>query len=142
MTRTRIQNVFRITALGAVFASFNAVAQSLPVDATVDVGQRGGDFEVRRKVVHFADLDLSGDAGVKVLYQRIKAAADSVCSSLNGSQGLTVQMSRRDCKDTATANAVREIDHPLLTELHRASTRRLGEDHKFDFLGSTPAKQE
>lgn len=38
MIRTTIQNVFGIAALGAVFASFNAVAQSLPVDATVAVG--------------------------------------------------------------------------------------------------------
>jgi UrcA family protein len=142
MTRTTIQNVFGIAALGVVFASFDAVAQSLPGDVVVGVGQRGGDFEVSRKVVHFADLDLSGDAGVKVLYQRITAAADSVCSSLNGSQGLSVQRSRRDCKDTATANAVKEIDHPLLTQLHRLSTRRLTEDHMFDFLGSMPTKKE
>ena len=126
MIRTTIQNVFGIAALGVVFASFNAVAQSTPGNVVVDVSQRGGDVEVRRKVVGFADLDLSREAGVKVLYQRIKAAAESVCSPLRRTRSLAMEPGWRDCRNTAVANAVADVDHPLLTELHRLSTSQTG----------------
>ena len=118
MLRTTLQNFFGIAALGVVFGSFNAVAQSAPRNVAVDVSQR--------KVVPFADLDLSREAGVKVLYQRIKAAAESVCSPLRRARSLAVEPGWRDCRNAAVANAVADVDHPLLTELHRLSTSQTG----------------
>ncbi len=126
MIRTTIQNVLGLAALGVVFASFNAVAQSTPASVAVDVGQRGGDLEARRQVVRFVDLDLSREAGVKVLYQRIKTAAESVCSPLGGARSLAMDLRWHDCRNAAIANAVAEIDHPLLTELHGLSTSQAG----------------
>jgi UrcA family protein len=126
MFRKTIQNVFAIAALAVVLASFNAAAQSTPGNVAVDASQRGADLEVRRKVVPFADLDLSREAGVKALYQRIKAAAESVCSPLRRTRSLTMEPGWRDCLNTAVANAVADIDHPRLTELHRLSTPRAG----------------
>jgi len=122
MTRRRTQIVFGIATLDLVFASFNALAQSQPMSVAVDLDRRGGDVAVTTRVVRFADLDLSRNSGINVLYQRLKAAAESVCSPLHGSRSLRTQIQWRNCRDTAIANAAREIDHPLLTQLHRLST--------------------
>lgn len=111
-----------LAAIIVALASASTVAQSPAASVVADVSQRGGDLDVRKKVVRFADLDLSHEAGVKVLYGRISAAADSVCSPLGGTRNPATQLKWRDCRDTAVASAVAEIDHPLLTEHHNRST--------------------
>jgi UrcA family protein len=63
--------------------------------------------------VQFADLDLTRQAGVVTLYQRIKGAARRVCTdqandSLNQSYGV--------CVKTAMSAAVARIDRPLLSD--------------------------
>jgi UrcA family protein len=111
-----------LATIGLVLGSSITVAQSPSANAVADVGPNGDDQEVRRKVVRFEDLDLSHEAGVKTLYGRISAAADSVCSPFGGTRALAGQLKWRDCRDTAVASAVAQIDHPLLTEHHRRST--------------------
>jgi UrcA family protein len=120
-----IRSKFRtagIVALAVELASFEATAESPAMTTTVDAHQRGADVEVRRKVVRFADLSLAREAGVKVLYRRLHAAAQEVCSPLSGSRDLTLQMQWRECRDTAVKDAIAEIDHPLLSEHHAQST--------------------
>jgi UrcA family protein len=82
-------------------------------------GQRKGQ---RTSSVHFADLDLSRKDDVKVLYRRIRAAADSVCSPLAHSHRLSIHRKWTACRATQVAMAVAEIDHPGLTEYHRKMT--------------------
>jgi UrcA family protein len=68
--------------------------------------------------VNYQELNLSTTAGAKVLYQRIKRAARAVCAPLQDRQAQW-----RDCYGSAIADAVAEIDRPMLTALHRSATR-------------------
>jgi UrcA family protein len=66
--------------------------------------------------VHFADLDLSNDAGVARLFDRIKGAATRVCSGQRGGQTLRDKEQYTACVDLALSNAVARVDRPSLTE--------------------------
>jgi UrcA family protein len=70
-------------------------------------------------VVHFADLDLSRSKGVAVLYQRLRAAAETVCAPLDD-RDLVRHMRFKACVQSALNRAVAEVDRPALTEYHRA----------------------
>ena len=69
--------------------------------------------------VRFADLDLTRSEGAAVLYQRIEAAAKTVCASLDG-RDLASQMRFRGCSETAIGSAVAKVDRPILTAYHKA----------------------
>ena len=72
--------------------------------------------------VLLADLNLSSDAGVEVLYRRLQQAARKVCGSQNlhvaGSLGAL--KSNRRCVDTSLDRAVAEIGHEALAKRHDA----------------------
>ena len=69
--------------------------------------------------VRFSDLDLTRSEGAAVLYQRIEAAAKTVCASLDG-RDLASQMRFRGCSETAIGSAVAKVDRPILTAYHKA----------------------
>lgn len=72
------------------------------------------DGEVRTKVVRLNDLDLATAAGAQTLYDRIAAAARIVCRDAYHGQV-------RKCRAGALADAVRTVDNPLLTSIHRST---------------------
>jgi UrcA family protein len=67
------------------------------------------------KTVKFADLDIQTAEGAKVLYHRIRLAAEKVCESLADDPGMREAMPH--CVNTAIDNAVRKVDAPYLTAL-------------------------
>lgn len=71
------------------------------------------------KQVSYDDLDITRPAGVAVLYTRIKAAADVVCSQYTGVPVRRMQM-RNACMEQAIANAVTAVNEPKLTAYHEA----------------------
>ena len=71
--------------------------------------------------VHFADLDLTRSEGAAVLYQRLEAAAKSVCASLDA-RDLTSQTHFKGCVETAIGSAVAKVDRPALTSYYKART--------------------
>ena len=71
--------------------------------------------------VRFADLDLTKSEGAAVLYQRVRAAAKTVCASLEA-RDLASQMRFRDCVQTGIGSAVARIDRPVLTAYYKAHT--------------------
>jgi len=71
--------------------------------------------------VHFSDLDLTRSEGVSVLYERLHAAATSVCASLDA-RDLASQMRFKDCVQTAIGSAVAKIDRPVLTAYYKTQT--------------------
>ena len=70
-------------------------------------------FEPLKVTVKFGDLDVSHPQGAAVLYRRIRAAAQSVCSPYDGS-GLSAKMLRDACVNRAVADAVATVDKPAL----------------------------
>jgi len=75
-------------------------------------------------IVRFAELDLNKQAGVEVLYKRIKRAAFQVCDPEFGP--ITAFQTRKgECYRNAVANAVAKVNSPLLTALHTGSPERV-----------------
>ena len=75
-------------------------------------------------VVHFRDLDLSTDAGVQELYERIKAAARRVCFHETDGQSLVdKQAVYVACYQDTLGNAVKQVGEARLAAAHRARSR-------------------
>ena len=78
-------------------------------------------FEPLKVTVKFGDLDISRPQGAAVLYLRIRAAAQNVCSSFDGS-GLSAKMHLDACVKKAVADAVTTVDNPALFAVYSAKT--------------------
>ena len=75
---------------------------------------------VATKKVRFADLDISTAEGARTLYERIAAAARSVCRD-------TDSRIEHACRARAIADAVAGVGSPLLTAAHRSTVERVEE---------------
>jgi UrcA family protein len=73
--------------------------------------------------VSFAELDITKPRGLQVLYSRIENAARIVCGVEPYLQPLSRTRQAKECYKTAVDDAVRQINRPTLTALHRAKTR-------------------
>ena len=86
-----------------------------------------GEEAPKTLTVQFADLDLSKDAGLARLFDRLKGAATRVCSGQSGGTTLRDQQQYAACVDFALSNAVARVDRPELTEymtsLHSAQNK-------------------
>lgn len=71
--------------------------------------------------VNYSDLNLKNAAGARALYQRLKNAAERVCSGDHHNRAW------QQCYDTALADAVRSVGAPTLLAVHGAS--RAGNAH-------------
>jgi UrcA family protein len=74
-----------------------------------------------KRVVHFADLDLSRGAGVAALYGRIRFAAREVCEPVQD-RALRSIGARTRCMTQAIARAVADVNVPTLTSYHLTRT--------------------
>ena len=119
-------SIVGITVLGFGLASAGGMEQSPAMSMEVDASRRGYDVVVRTKVVRFADLNLSHEEGIKVLYRRLHKAAEYVCDQGADSWYWQVSLERRTCRDTAIANAIAQINHPLVFEYHARKTSNRG----------------
>jgi UrcA family protein len=81
------------------------------------VAVQAGLYEPEKRVVNFADLDLSQDSGVATLYLRIKSAAWEVCDPVDN---WSSRMLSSDCRHDAVAKAVADVQSPALTSYYRA----------------------
>jgi UrcA family protein len=73
--------------------------------------------------VSYAELDINKPRGLEVLYSRIQRAAKIVCGNDHMLQELARGRHAAACYKTAVDDAVRQINRPTLTALHRAKTR-------------------
>ena len=69
----------------------------------------------RERIVHYADLDLNDASDAKILYQRIRSAARTVCWVPGVMQVMASAQMRRCVQDT-TERAVAAVDAPGLKE--------------------------
>ena len=104
--------------------TFNAITATLVffvlgASATV-LANTSGSHESNRATVAYSDLNLRNEAGVKVLYSRLKRASKKVCgvaSILMSGTLSQIQQSQHCYRETLT-EAVENIDNDLLTRIH------------------------
>ena len=77
------------------------------------------DPSAESRTVKFADLNLSDPSGAHVLYRRIRAAAEVVCSSYF----FATDTEKARCVRDATADAVTKINQPALSAVYNANNR-------------------
>jgi UrcA family protein len=75
-----------------------------------------GEEAPKSLTVQFADLDLNKDAGLARLFDRIKGAAERVCSAHSGGTTLRDRQQYAACVEFALSNAIARVDRPELTE--------------------------
>jgi UrcA family protein len=97
-----------VMKIAVVLASSILSFSALNVQAATPV-----DFESLK--VQLSDLDLDHKAGIVVLFQRIKGAAQRVCAD-QGGKTLIAKRTYATCVDYAVSTAVARIDRPLLTD--------------------------
>jgi UrcA family protein len=71
------------------------------------------------ETVSYADLDINKAEGAQALYNRLNRAAKTVCAPLKG-RDLQRATDHRACIGEALANAVGEVNQPLLTQHHKS----------------------
>jgi UrcA family protein len=72
--------------------------------------------------VHYADLDLSQEAGRAILEQRIRRAADHVCSQ-RGSVDLVSQLTAGQCRRQTVRSTAKAVRVAVLKSAHRLASR-------------------
>ncbi len=93
-----------VAITGSLFAATLGVASAAPSDSPPSIR------------VSYADLDLSTDRGVRILYGRIVAAAQQVCPDVE-MQNLTLYWKMRACQKRAIAAAVQQVGSPRLAAI-------------------------
>jgi len=71
------------------------------------------------RTVRFADLDISNPSDAHLLYKRIRAAAQVVCSY----HSFATDTDRARCMRDATADAVSVINQPALSAVYNANNK-------------------
>jgi|SRR5277367_3337472 UrcA family protein len=104
-----IMNTIRTKLYAAVCVLFGSAAVGTPWTSA-----QASEPPPPSKTVKFADLDIQTVEGAKVLYHRIRLAADQVCSSLDDP---TMREAKPKCVATAVDNAVKKVNAPYLTAL-------------------------
>ena len=74
--------------------------------------------------ISYAELDINRPRGLEVLYSRIQDAAKVVCNVNQMRRELAQAARASACYKTAVDDAVRQINRPTLTALHRVKTRQ------------------
>jgi len=69
------------------------------------------------KTVAYGDLNLDSEQGAKVLYARLRRAAEDVCLPLDG-RNLTQRSNWQRCFNNAVASAVAQVNKTTVTALH------------------------
>lgn len=112
-----MKNLFNLQKVMIALLGFCLAAPGV-VPAAQDNSARGNQL-----VVSYADLDLTRDEAVVVLYQRLKHAARSVCGTTDYGIGAriiprSVLQARQACAVQALDQAVAGVHNPHLTALH------------------------
>ncbi len=99
-----------------------ALAMALPA---VSIAAVPSQLEVVSVKVSYQGLDIHSTAGAKVLYRRLKAAAEQACDVMPYStiRSLSVLSESRACYKQALSTAVTKIDSDALARLHQEKSR-------------------
>ena len=70
--------------------------------------------------VNYADLNIHNEAGARVLYRRLKSAAEDACGyeAYRKNRSTSHYSTTKECYDEALTQAVNEIDSEALKDIH------------------------
>lgn len=74
--------------------------------------------EHERVAVSFSDLNITSQAGAKVLYQRIEKAARRVCGVTHGLKSIQLINNEKACLAASIDSAVASIHSELVASVH------------------------
>ena len=100
---TGLRGLIATAIFGALVASFSAVCAADPSSSA-------------SITVKYSDLNLASPSGARVLYERIRAAAQSACNYF----WFKTDADEARCLQNTIANAVTKIDRPALTAVYNA----------------------
>ena len=103
-----------------IFVTFVALAGAAASGRVVALPY--GEVLAKKKVT-YGDLNLETEAGARVLYARLRYAAQDVCS-LYQSDDLARKVVWRTCVENSLSDAVGRINKPQVTALHNKSASR------------------
>ena len=109
-TAIKTQSTLTASVVAACFLAFGGAAMGGRVQA-------GEPAQSYTTIVSYGDLNLDSEQGAKLLYARIRSAAGSVCSSLEG-RDLTEKKFWQGCFDKAVEGAVVQVNKTRVTALH------------------------
>ncbi|MGH9645092.1 MAG: UrcA family protein [Terriglobales bacterium] len=104
-TRSSLHGLIAVAIFGVLASSFSAVSTADPSTVSVNV--------------KFADLNLSSASGARVLYDRIRRAAQGGCSYYL----FETDADEARCVHDAIANAVTKVNHPALFAVYDAKNK-------------------
>jgi UrcA family protein len=104
---TGLRSLIAAAIFGALACSFSAVSAADASSKPINVN------------VKFADLNISSPAGARVLYGRIRAAAENACSYY----WFKSDADQARCVHDAIANTVIRVDRPALFAVYNAKNK-------------------
>jgi UrcA family protein len=99
---TRLPGLIATVIFGALASSFSAVSTADPSSASI--------------TVKYADLDPASPSGARVLYERIRAAAQSACNYF----WFKTDADEARCLQNTIAKAVTKVNRPALSAVYNA----------------------
>ena len=109
-TAIKTQSIFTCSILVASFFGLGCAAVGSGAQAAEAV-------QFHTAIVRYGELNLDSDQGAKVLYARLRNAAERVCASLEGRELIQKKL-WQGCFDKAVASAVEQVNKTRLTALH------------------------
>jgi UrcA family protein len=99
---TGLHGLIATALLGALASSFSAIAAADPSSAGI--------------TVKYSDLNIASPSGARVLYERIRTAAQGACNYF----WFKTDADEARCVQNTIANAVTKVNQPALTALYNA----------------------
>ena len=115
-TAIKTHSLFTASVVAASFLAFGGAAMG----GRVQAAEPGQSYT---SIVNYGDLNLDSEQGAKVLYARIRSAAENVCFSLE-SRDYTDKKLWQGCFDQAVASAVVQVNKARVTALHNQMVNR------------------
>ena len=105
-----MKNPITLLTLGAMTCT------ALTIGGLSTIARADSLLDGRSVLVHFEDLDTNNTRGAELLYNRIKLAAETVCSDLAPQRSLALSARFASCVRAALGDAIAQVNRPLVTE--------------------------
>ena len=111
--RSCLSQVLKFSLVGLIITAFPAISSA--ADSTKITNGNA-------LTVNYSDLDLTRSEGARVLYQRLKNAANQVCGVRVGARDIfNVALTKGKCVKSAMAEAIKSIHNDQLDALYYRS---------------------